>query len=88
MGARKLNNGLNVISNNLTKYREMRHLSQAGLASNLNLLGIPTTKNDISNIECNKRTARDYELWGIVQVLNIQFEDLFLDISEKLYNES
>lgn len=29
MGARKLNNKLNVIGSNLTKYRTMRNLSQA-----------------------------------------------------------
>lgn len=77
MAVRKLNNNLNVISSNLKHFRKSRHLSQAELTQELNLLGIPIYKNDIWLIEANKRTVKDYELWGFVKVLNISFEDLF-----------
>lgn len=84
MSLRKLNNYYNVISDNLIKYRKSKHLSQADLVKDLNLLGINMHKNDIYLIEANKRTARDYEIWGIMKVLNITFNDLVEGIENKL----
>ena len=63
MAVRKLNNNLNVISENLRKYRIEKHLSQANLTRELDLIGINLHKNDIYMIENNKRTVKDYELW-------------------------
>lgn len=84
MAVRKLNNNLNVIGENLKKYRKEKHLSQANLMKDLNLLGINMHKNDIYMIEANKRTVKDYEIWGFTKVLNISFEDLFKGIENKL----
>lgn len=84
MSLRTLNNYYNVISENLIKYRKAKHFSQSDLVKDLNLLGINMHKNDISLIEANKRTVRDYELWGIMKVLNISFEDLISGIETKL----
>ena len=41
-------------------------------------------KNDIYMIESNKRTVKDYELWGFTKVLNVSFEDLIKGIENKL----
>lgn len=87
MAVRKLNNNFNVISVNLRKYRRMRHLSQVSLARNLNLLGISAHKNDIYLIEANRRTVKDYEIWGMAKVLNIHIEDLLYGIEDKLEGE-
>ena len=84
MAVRKLNNNLNVIGENLRKYRKEKHFSQADLMKDLNLLGINMHKNDIYIIEANKRTVKDYEIWGFMKVLNISFEDLFKGIEDKL----
>ena len=84
MAVRKLNNNLNVIAENLRFYRKLRHLSQADLIRDLNLLGINMHKNDIYMIESNKRTVKDYEIWGFIKVLNISFEDLIKGIVNKL----
>lgn len=84
MAVRKLNNNLNVIGENLRKYRKEKHFSQADLMKDLNLLGINMHKNDIYMIEANKRTVKDYEIWGFMKVLNISFEDLFKGIEDKL----
>lgn len=84
MAVRKLNNNLNVIAENLRFYRKLRHLSQADLIRDLNLLGINMHKNDIYMIESNKRTVKDYEIWGFIKVLNISFEDLIKGIENKL----
>ena len=35
-------------------------------------------------IEKNKRTVKDYEVWGFIKVLDIEFEDLYSNIKEKL----
>ena len=86
MAVRKLNNNLNVIGDNLRKYRKEKHLSQAVLTMELNLLGINLHKNDFYMIEINKRTVKDYEIWGFIKVLNITFDDLFAGIENKLEN--
>jgi len=54
------------------------------LTQELNLLGINMHKNDIWLIEANQRTVKDYELWGFVKILKIQYEDLFNGIENKL----
>ena len=81
---RKLNCYYNVIGQNLKQIRKSKHLSQAKLASELNLLGINIGKNDVSKIEANKRTVKDFELWGFTKVLNITFEDIYFGIENKL----
>ena len=84
MAVRRLNNNLNVIGNNLKFYRKEKHLSQADLMKDLNLLGINMHKNDIYMIETNKRTVKDYEVWGFLKVLNITFDELFNGVENKL----
>lgn len=81
MAVRKLNGNMNVIGTNLRHYRKTKHLSQAELTQELNLLGIPIYKNDIWLIEANKRTVKDYELWGFIKVLDISSDDLFNGIN-------
>lgn len=84
MAVRKLNNNLNVIGENLRNYRKEKHLSQADLTMKLNLLGINLHKNDVYMIENNKRSVKDYEVWGFIKVLNISYDDLFAGIEDKL----
>lgn len=85
MGARKLNNDyINVIGDNLKYYRQLKHLSQDDMIRELDLLGITMYKNDIYLIENYKRTVKDYELWGFIKVLNINFDDLIKGIENKL----
>ena len=35
-------------------------------------------------IENNKRTVKDYEVWGLMKILNISYNDLFEGIEKKL----
>lgn len=84
MAVRKLNNNLNVIGENLRNYRKEKHLSQADLTMKLNLLGINLHKNDVYMIENNKRSVKDYEVWGFIKVLNISYDELFAGIEDKL----
>lgn len=84
MSVRKLNNNLNVIGENLKRYRKQKHLSQANVTNELNLLGINLHKNDIHMIENNKRTVKDYEVWGFIKILDISYDDLYAGIENKL----
>ncbi len=84
MAVRKLNDNLNVIGGNLRKYRTEKHLSQANLTMELNLLGVNLHKNDVYMIENNKRSVKDYEVWAFVKALNITYNDLFNGIEDKL----
>ena len=84
MSTRKLNDSFNVISDNLVKLRKTKHLSQADVANDLNLLGINIHKNDISKIEANTRVVKDYELYGIAKVLGISIPELLAGIEDKL----
>ena len=68
---------VNLIGNKLKSYRETRRVSQEQLCNKLSLLGITLYKNDIYRIENNKRTVKDFELWGIAKVLDLNINDLF-----------
>ena len=83
MGARKLNNNLNIIANNLRKYREERVLSQPDMCRELALLGITMFNNDIYKIEHNKRTVKDYELYAFTKILKVSYEQLFEGAEDK-----
>lgn len=79
MGARKLNNKLNIISANLSKYRNIRKMSQNAMCNQLALIGVTLYANDIYKIEHNKRTVKDYELYDFAKVLNVTCEQLLED---------
>lgn len=83
MGARKINGNLNIIANNLRKYREERKLSQPDMCRELALLGITMYNNDIYEIEYNKRTVKDYELYAFAKILNVSYDQLFEGVEDK-----
>ena len=76
MGARKLNNKLNIIAKNISKYREERGFSQPDICRELALMGVTMYNNDIYKIEHNKRTVKDYELYAFAKVLKVSYEQL------------
>lgn len=82
MGARRLNNHLNIIAKNLRKIREEKGFSQPDLCRELALLGITMYNNDIYKIEHNKRTVKDYELYAFAKILKVSYDDLFKDAEE------
>lgn len=83
MGARKLNNHLNIIANNLREYREKQGLSQPDMCRELALLGITMYNNDIYKIEHNKRTVKDYELYAFAKILKVSYDQLFEGAEDK-----
>lgn len=77
MGARKLNNKLNIISKNVKKYREEKGLSQPDLCRELALIGVTMYNSDVYEIEYGLRTVKDYEVYAIAKVLKITLEQLY-----------
>ena len=80
----RFDGNMNVIGNLLKKYRLEKGMSYEKLSAKLELLGISIHKQSLYDIENNKRTVKDYELFGIAFVLGIDVNDLFEDIKKKL----
>ena len=49
-------------------------------------MGISIHKQSLYDIENNKRTVKDYELFGIAYILGIDVNDLLLDIRKNFKN--
>lgn len=55
MGARKLNDKLNILSANIRKYRLQRGFSQSDICRELALIGVTMYTTDIYDIEYNQK---------------------------------
>lgn len=80
---KKFENNLNVISSEMKRIRNEQQLSLSSLSDKLMLMGIDISKQSLYRIECNKRSVRDYELYGIAKALNISTDELLIDFNEK-----
>ncbi len=76
----KFNGNMNVIGKSLREYRLKENLSYETLSAKLELIGISIHKQSLYDIEINKRTVKDYELFGLAYVLNIDVNDLLKDM--------
>ena len=79
----KFDGNMNVISRLLKEYRIKKNLSYEQLSAKLDLMGISIHKQSLYDIENNKRTVKDYELFGIAHILGIDVNDLLVDIKNK-----
>lgn len=79
----KYNGNMNVIGELLKEYRTKKNLSYEQLAAKLELMGISIHKQSLYDIENNKRTVKDYELFGIAYVLGIDVNDLLKNIKKE-----
>ena len=79
----KFDGNMNVISRLLKEYRIKKNLSYEQLSAKLDLMGISIHKQSLYDIENNKRTVKDYELFGIAHVLGIDVNDLLIDIKNR-----
>ena len=81
---KKFNGKKNVVAKQIRKYREEQDMSYEVLSAKLELMWISIHKQSLYDIESDKRTVKDYELFGIAKVLNIDVNDLLVDIKEDL----
>ena len=79
----KYNGNMNVIGRLLKEYREKEKISYEQLSAKLELMGISIHKQSIYDIENNKRTVTDYELFGLAYILGIDVNDLLKDIKKQ-----
>lgn len=71
---------INVIGENLRKYRIEQGLSYEKLSAKLELLGIIIHKQSLYDVEKNKRVVKDYELYAISKVLKLPIDKLFENV--------
>lgn len=66
----------NLIGANLIALRKKHHLSQRGLAHELQLAGYDMDKNVITRIETQQRYVTDIEIKALCDLFQITFEEL------------
>ena len=84
MKVKTLNGNLNIIGQNLRKYRKQKKISQPELCKKLDLLGVTMYICDIYEIEYGKKTVKDFEVLAFCKVLDITLNDLYSD-TDKYY---
>ena len=72
-------NAKNIIGSKVRALRTERHLTQAALAEQMQLLGIDCTDLTILRIESGKRFVPDYEIKALAKVLQVSYEYLLDD---------
>lgn len=82
----RFDGNMNVIGRLLKEYRIKKDLSYEKLSAKLELMGISIHKQSLYDIENNKRTVKDYELFGIAYVLGIDVNDLLKDMRKNFKN--
>ena len=78
----KFDGKMNVIGKQLREYRLKKNLSYEILSAKLQLMGISIHKQSLYDIENNKRTVKDYELFGLAHILEVDVNDLLKDIND------
>lgn len=69
------NKEMNLIGDNVRKYRKLRKMSQQKLSNKLELSGIYVCRGSISRIEDKTRTITDIELFAIAEALSVEIKD-------------
>ena len=70
-------NQMNMIGDQVKKYRKALKMSQQSLSNKLELLGVYICRGSVSRIEDKSRTVTDIELFALAVVLGVSVNDLF-----------
>ncbi len=70
-------NQMNMIGDQVKKYRKARKMSQQALSNKLELLGVYVCRGSVSRIEDKSRTVTDIELFALAVVLGVSVNDLY-----------
>lgn len=84
MRIKRINSKLNVIGQNVKKYRTKMNLTQQELCDKLDLYGLNLYHSDIYLIEYNKRIVRDYEALALSKVFKISLDELYAGADKDL----
>ena len=69
-------NDMNIVGNNVRKYRIAKKMSQQKLSNSLKLMGVYVCRGSVSRIEDKSRTVTDIELYALAKVLNVDINEL------------
>lgn len=67
---------MNLIGDNVKKFRGIRKMSQQSLSNKLELMGVYVCRGSVSRIEDKSRTVTDIELSAIAEALEVSVLDL------------
>lgn len=73
----RYNSSINIIGNNIKKFRKDQNLSQEYLCARLQTMGYQISRSDISKIENKKKFISDFEVLGFSKALKISIEKLY-----------
>jgi transcriptional regulator with XRE-family HTH domain len=68
---------LNLIGQNLAKYRIQRGWSQQDLAEKLQLDGLDVSRDSVANMEARRQRVSDTQVFHLARVLQVSIADLF-----------
>ena len=72
---------MNIIGENVRKFRTEQKMSQQQLSAKLETIAVYICRGSISRIEDRTRTVSDIELWGWAKILNKPIQSFFEDAS-------
>ena len=67
---------MNLIGENVKKFRKLRKMSQQKLSNKMELMGVYVCRGSVSRIEDCSRTVTDIELYALATVLDVAVSDL------------
>lgn len=70
-------NQMNMIGDQVKKYRKAKKMSQQALSNKLELMGVYVCRGSVSRIEDKSRTVTDIELYALAVVLGVTVNDLY-----------
>lgn len=73
----RYNSSINIIGNNIKKFRKEQKLSQEYLCARMQTMGYQISRSDISKIENKKKFISDFEVLGFAKALKIGIEKLY-----------
>lgn len=73
----RYNSSINIIGNNIKKFRKNQKLSQEYLCARMQTMGYQISRSDISKIENKKKFISDFEVLGFAKALKISIEKLY-----------
>ena len=68
---------MNMIGENVRKFRIEQKMSQQQLSAKLETIAVYICRGSISRIEDRTRTVSDIELWGLARILDKPIESFF-----------
>lgn len=68
---------VNLVGDNVRKFRKEQKMSQQALSAKLETLAVYICRGSIARIEGGTRTVTDIELWGLSKILNKPIGEFF-----------